>query len=336
MRRAVLGGPGDLTVVDAKEPEPRRGEVLVKVAACGICGSDLHAFNGEHPLVIYPVTPGHEFSGTIVAAGEGADPGLVGRNACVEPSLVCGTCPQCVSGRYNICGGLRVMGFQAPGAMCGFIAVPVDRLHMLPEDVGLEAGALAEPAAVGVHALGRSGVEPGASILIVGAGVIGLMVLKVAKALGCRVAVVEGSAERAERAIGFGADEAVVFPDALAQPADRGFDAVFECVGRAETIDLAVRAAPRGGTVVAVGVAPGPVPVPMPLVQDGEIDIRGTLMYTGADFERAIELIRSGAITPGEFVTHRVTLDELERGYELAGMAGPETLKVLVEIGEGN
>ncbi|MHB8896577.1 MAG: zinc-dependent alcohol dehydrogenase, partial [Candidatus Geothermincolia bacterium] len=170
MLRAMLHGPGNLVLDQAPEPVPGTGDVLVEVSACGICGSDLHSFRGEHPLVIYPVTPGHEFSGVVVAAGAGVEPDVVGSRVCVEPSLYCGGCPRCRSGRYNICDNLKVMGFQAPGAMCGLVAVPAHRLHPLPDGVDLLSGALAEPAAVGVHAVARSGVKGGERVLVVGAG----------------------------------------------------------------------------------------------------------------------------------------------------------------------
>lgn len=340
MKRALLEGPGILKVVQDDAPEPGAGEVLVRVAACGICGSDLHAYNGEHPLVIYPVTPGHEFSGTVVATGSGVDAGLAGSLVCIEPSLYCGECAQCASGRYNICSNLRVMGFQAPGAFCDFIAVPQNRVHLLPAGVGPVEGALAEPAAVGVHAFARSGLTGGEAVLIVGAGVIGLMVMKVTAAAGCTCVMVEGDKGRAARALDMGADKAIVFGEAPADVialagGERGFGAVFECVGRAETIDLALRCAPRGGTVVAVGVPPGPVPVDMALVQDGELEVRGTLMYMGADFDRALELISIGAILADDFVTHRVSLDELDRGYGIAREGGAGTLKVLVDVEKG-
>jgi L-iditol 2-dehydrogenase len=337
LRKAILEGPNDLVLETVDAPAPRAGEALIEVAACGICGSDLHSFRGEHPLVIYPVTPGHEFSGRVVAVGDGVDADLVGRSVCVEPSLFCGACAQCASGRYNICTELRVMGFQAPGAFCERVAVPLNRLHFLPDGVDLLAGALAEPAAVGVHALRRSGASPHDIVLIVGGGVIGLMVLKAALAEGCEAVMVEGSRQRADRAVEFGAGEAFVFsetgPEEVAASGGAGFGAVFECVGRAETIDFAVRAAPRGGTIVAVGVPPGPVPVPMPLVQDGELDLKGTLMYRGEDFTRAIELLASGSINAADFVTHRVALDDIMSGYRIMDAAEPATLKVIVDIG---
>ncbi|MHB8896145.1 MAG: zinc-dependent alcohol dehydrogenase, partial [Candidatus Geothermincolia bacterium] len=220
------------------------------------------------------------------------------------------------------------------------VAVPAHRLHPLPDGVDLLSGALAEPAAVGVHAVARSGVKGGERALVVGAGVIGLMVLKAARALGCEVTVVEGNPDRMARSLEFGASRAFV----AGAPAEKalidaggseGFAAVFECVGKPETIDLAVKAAPRGGTVVVVGVPPGPTLVPMPLVQDGELDVRGTLMYTGEDFTRALELIRQGSITAAEFVTHAVSLDEISAGYEIMSEASAGTLKVIVRVQEG-
>lgn len=333
MKRVLLNGPGSLSLEVDDKPGPGPGEVLIQVAACGICGSDLHAYGGEHPLVIYPVTPGHEFSGTVIGVGDGVEPDLAGTKVCVEPSLFCGRCPRCLSGRYNICDELKVLGFQVPGAMCERIAVPAHRVHLLPDGVGFDAGALAEPAAVGVHALSRAGISGGSTILVVGAGVIGLMVLKAAKDQGCRTIVVEGTPERVRRALDFGADEAHAFDEF--EPIGATYDAVFECVGRPETIDLAVRAAPRGGTVVIVGVPPGPVPVPMALVQDGELDVKGTLMYMGEDFERALALIGGGAIRAEDFITHRVPLDEVERGYGLAADPAIPTLKVLLELRGG-
>ena len=339
MKRVMLEKAGSLSLVTCDEPAPGPGDVLIEVRACGICGSDLHAYLGRHPLVKYPVTPGHEFSGEVVAAGTGVESGLLGSRVCVEPSLACGDCPQCKSGRYNICGNLRVLGFQADGAMCEKVAVPQDRIHVMPPGVDFKGGALAEPAAVGVHALARSGAGPGERILVVGAGVVGLMITRAAKALGCRVTVVEDTRERVSRALDFGADEALLFGEETHRSTRRkpgaGFQAVFECVGKPETLDLAVRLAPRGSTVVVVGVFSQPVPVPIPLVQDGELDLKGTLMYTGEDFRRALDLIAGGLIEPDDFITHTIGLDEVERGYRL--LADPEapTVKVLVEYGGG-
>ena len=341
MKRVVLEKPYRLSYEDCGEQVPGPGDVLVEIRACGICGSDVHAYLGKHPFVKYPVTPGHEFSGVVVAAGDDVEPGLLGSRVCVEPSLACGDCPQCRSGRYNICDNLRVLGFQADGAMCERITVPRNRIHLLPQGVDFPGGALAEPAAVGIHALARSGAGSGSGILVIGGGVIGLMITRAAKALGCRVTVMENTRERVKRALGFGADEALLFgeepPGKTGEiQADAGFQAVFECVGKPETIQLALRLAPRGSTVVVVGVFSQTVPVQISLVQDGELNVCGTLMYTGEDFKRALDLIAGGVIEPDDFITQTVGLDKVEYGYNMLIDPETPTVKVLVEFGGGN
>jgi L-iditol 2-dehydrogenase len=335
MRRAVLDGPGELRIETCAEPEAGPGEVIVEVMSCGICGSDIHAYLGRHPLVVYPVTPGHEFSGVVAAVGEGVDEGMFGTRVCVEPSLTCGLCPRCISGRYNICDKLKVMGFQAPGAFCDRVAVPAEKLHVLPAEVPFGAGALTEPLAVGVHALERSGAAGGSTILIIGTGVIGLMVLTAAVSEGIDVVAIEADEARAQVARSLGAIE--VF-----SPEDKGLarmarkvqiHSVLECVGRAETADLAVRLAPRGSTIVIVGVFPGPVPLPLDLVQDGELDVTGTLMYTAADFERALVILGRGRVDSGGLVTHTFPLEDLARGYDLLVEPRALTLKAMIDVG---
>ena len=335
MRRAMLDSPGELRIEKCAKPEAGPGEAIVRVMRCGICGSDIHSYLGRHPLVVFPVTPGHEFSGVVAEVGDGVDEGIIGARVCVEPSLTCGRCPQCVSGRYNICEELKVMGFQAPGAFCERVAVPAEKLHILPDGVSFEAGALAGPLAVGVHALDRSGVGAGGTILIIGTGVIGLMVLTAAVSEGIDVIAIESDAARAQVARSLGAIE-VFSPEevGLARMARKvQVHAVLECVGRAETADMAVRLAPRGSTVVVVGVFPGPVPVPLDLVQDGELDLTGTLMYTSADFERALLILGRGRMDAGALVTHTVSLEDLAQGYGLLVEPGKLTLKVMVDVG---
>jgi 2-desacetyl-2-hydroxyethyl bacteriochlorophyllide A dehydrogenase len=331
----MLDSPGELRIETCAQPVAGPGEAIVRVMRCGICGSDIHSYLGRHPLVVFPVTPGHEFSGVVAEVGDGVDDGIIGARVCVEPSLTCGRCPQCVSGRYNICEELKVMGFQAPGAFCDRVAVPAEKLHILPDGVSFEAGALAEPLAVGVHALDRSGAGAGGTILIIGTGVIGLMVLTAAVSEGIDVIAIESDAARAQVARSLGAIE-VFSPDdkGLARMARKvQVHAVLECVGRAETADMAVRLAPRGSTVVVVGVFPGPVPVRLDLVQDGELDLTGTLMYTSADFERALLILGRGRMDAGALVTHTVSLEDLAQGYGLLVEPGKLTLKVMVDVG---
>lgn len=335
LKQAVLEGPRKLTVREADIPTAGPGEVLIEVKACGICGSDVHAYTGNHPFVLYPVVPGHEFTGIVRTVGESVPESLVGERVCVEPSLFCGFCPQCKSSRYNICSNLKVLGFQADGAMSEFVAVPSHRLHSLPPGVTYEAGALAEPAAVAVHALSRSGVGRGELLLVIGAGVIGKMLIRAARARGCRVACVETDRERASQAALAGADPVFLGGETsavdIASAGGGDIKAIVECVGSRDALDLAVSVAPRGSTIVVAGVFPGAVPVQVALIQDGELEVKGTLMYMGDDFERALELLATGEIEPSQFITHEFNLDEIEEAYRVILSPDEPTMKVLIK-----
>lgn len=340
MKQVVLKKPGKLEIDNRDIPVISDGELLVRVSYCGICGSDIHSYLGKHPFVRYPVTPGHEFTGRVVDRATGADKSLTGKAVCVEPSLTCGQCPQCISGRYNICRDLKVMGFQAEGAMCEFVAVPEEKVHILPDNVDEISGALSEPAAVAVHAVERGKVNPESNVLVIGGGVIGLMITQVLRSMDCHVAVVEESAERAQRAVSFGALDCLVFDEIRysksAEYLEHEPDAIFECVGKGETMEFAIKTAPNGKAIVVVGVFPEPALLPIALVQDHELDVLGTLMYTGKDFKRALELISSGAIEPKRFITHMFELEKVEEAYETAINLNENPLKVMLEIGGEN
>jgi len=338
MKCAILKKAGEILIKDIEEPPVKKGEALLRIHACGICGSDLHSYSGKHPFVIYPIIPGHECSGEIVEVGEGVDQSILGKKACIEPSLFCGECPRCKSGRYNICDNLRVLGFQAPGAMCEYISVPLHRIHILPDTCDYFSGALVEPCAVAVHALSRAAMNKGDWILIIGGGVIGLMLLKVAKASGFKVGLVEAREERMRIALSFGADFATSPAEFQKESGPKfrpgEFAAVFECVGNESAINLAIRAAPRGSTVVVAGVFSGPCMLPVELIQDGEIEVKGTLMYMKDDFEKAIELILRGIIKKEDFITRTVTLEEVDSGFKMLLDPDVQTLKVMVSIVE--
>lgn len=336
MKQLILRKPHDLRVEHVPEPEPVDGEVLVRVSSVGICGSDLHAYTGEHPFVIYPVVPGHEMSGTIESVGGSVSSDLVGAAVCVEPSFVCGACLQCLSGRYNICSNLKVMGFQAPGCMCEAVCVPVDQVFLLPPNVETRTGALVEPLAVAVHAFERSGARSGDTVLVTGAGVIGTMVMRVARAEGCHVVCVEPDAGRRRRASKAGVElvfDGSATADGIVASIGSAPVAVFECSGAPGAIDLAVRSARRGSVVVIVGVVSEPAPVPLELVQDREIELRGTLMYMAEDFDRAIGMLASEDIFTGDVITNVVSLDEAEAGYMLLLDGEADVMKVVVEPG---
>jgi L-iditol 2-dehydrogenase len=281
----------------------------VRTLAVGICGSDLHVFEGRHPFVHYPVFPGHEVAGTIIEVGPEVDDKWRGSLVTLEPSLTCGVCDACRLGHYNVCENLKVMGFQAPGGMAESFIAPIRNLHALPEGTPPEIGAMIEPLAVAAHAVALTDVR-GRSVGVVGAGTIGLLVAQVARAYGAAQVVVADLLDprrRLAQQLGF----------TLSERLSR-HDTVLECVGVEEALDAAIRATRKGGTVILVGVYGGPTSIPAALVQDWELILRGSLMYTFRDYREAIRLVTADLVNLAALISHRYSLGEVAQAFGMA------------------
>src|SRR5258708_16966001 len=178
MRAIVLDHPGSFRVADVPDPTPRAREVVVRVDCCGICGTDLHIIDGEFPPTPYPITPGHEFAGQIVACGPDVEPDLAeGDRVAVDPSLYCGWCRRCRAGQDNLCENWAAIGDTKNGAFAEYVAVPAVNAHKLPNRIDGQYGAMAEPLACAVHGLRRLGPVIGESVAVIGAGTMGLLPL---------------------------------------------------------------------------------------------------------------------------------------------------------------
>ena len=182
MRAAVIRAPGSIEVQDVATPAPAAGEARVRVAFCGVCGSDLHRFRGDLPLV--SVTPGHEISGVVESVGSGVTTISPGDRVCVEPIAPCGSCRYCSTGHHQLCSHARYLAGNANGGFAAFVILPATMLHRLPETITLDQAALMEPLAVAVHAVRQGEVGPGSSVCVLGAGTIGLLALQAARANG--------------------------------------------------------------------------------------------------------------------------------------------------------
>jgi (R,R)-butanediol dehydrogenase/meso-butanediol dehydrogenase/diacetyl reductase len=312
-------------VDEVAEPAAAPGEVVVGVAACGLCGSDLHEYlhgpvyipKKAHPLtgVVPPVTLGHEFAGRVVAVGAGVTALRPGDRVTVNPCLVCGECRWCRSGRRNHCAKLATVGLSRDGALAPLVAVPAYGCHALPPEVSDEEGAAVEPLSVAVHACRRARLAPGERVAVVGAGPVGLLVLQVARARGARwVVVVEPRTERRELARALGADE-VIDPgsvDAGRVIADltdgERAEVVFECVGSPAAFAAAVRASGKCGRIVLVGLLPDPVPLNALQILAHEKEIVGSSAYVD-EFPEAIELLARRRVRVGPLLTGRVPLE---------------------------
>ena len=339
MKQAVMTEPGKIVWSDVPVPEPGPGEVLLRIRRIGVCGSDVHVYHGKHPYTRYPVVQGHEFSATVEAVGSGAVNMAPGMKVTSMPQRVCGQCGPCRRGDYHICDQLKVEGFQAPGCAQEFWVTRADAIVPLPENFSFEQGALVEPAAVAVHAVSRAGKIAGRRAAVLGAGPIGNLVAQVARSEGASVLVTDLSPFRlgVARACGLSATSNAG-EETLAQASARifgreGFDVVFECVGAESTITAAVEGIEKGGTLVVVGVFGAKPRVDMGLVQDRELNIRGTLMYKADDYRRAVELIASGGIITGPLVSKHFPFERYQDAYRFIDENGDRSMKVIIDVG---
>lgn len=303
MRQLWITGRDAAELRTVAAPVPRPGEVLVTMAFAGICGSDLHTVRRGHPWLPYPLTPGHEGAGVVEGVGSAAAQGIwhPGDRVYLRPAIACGDCFYCHRSLPNLCANLIGVGSHIPGFFADLVSVPPTALAAVPDGIPLSAAAMIEPLATAVHAVARSGLGTGGTVVVIGGGSIGQCVLIAALAAGAAaVVVIEPQAAKRVLAVESGAAAALdptepEVPERISEILGGRPDVVLDCVAAAATVRDAVRLASRGGTVVVVGVGHGPVELPIESIQDDEVAVVGSAMYLPADFDRAEALIAAGA-----------------------------------------
>lgn len=302
-----------LTVENREVPPPGPGELKIQVQASGLCGTDLHIAAGEYPFAQSRVTLGHEFTGTVVQVGPEVGEFGIGERIVVDPNIPCQVCTYCHSSRPHLCERPEALGVTLNGGLSELAVVPASQAYKVPSDLPPEAAALTEPLACALHAVDLSGIRPGETALVLGAGPIGILSAALLVAAGAsKVVVSEPTEDRRARAEAVRAEP--IEPDGVSKEMA---NVVFECVGRAETMKAALDAARAGGTVMWVGVAPPEVEVSVKPydVFRKELTIRGS--YTNPYvMERALALLASGRIDWREIVTHRFPLGEFGQAWE--------------------
>ncbi len=339
MRAAVAKSGDSLAVESVPIPEPRRGEVRVRVTACGICGSDLNLCHGG--LMTPGRIPGHEIAGVVDAVGPGVSGVSEGEYVAVEPFRSCGECDECRSGRDPICRSAQLLGIQADGGLAEYVVASERRMFPAPADLGPELTALAEPLAVSIHGLRRGGFEKGSRILILGAGSVGLLGLFGARAMGAEeVWITARYPHQAELAWRLGATRVLTEAEASRENLDQlgrshPIDMVLETVGgKADVLDDGVVAVRPGGTVAVLGFYLGALGVdPLPLLMK-EASLVWSYCYhhgeKGADFGDAVEFISRERELAALLTSASLPLDDIERAFELAGDKTQGIVKVTV------
>ena len=318
MRAAVISEPHSVSVEQVDDPTPGPGEVVIAVGACGICGTDLHIADGEFPPTPYPIVPGHEFAGEVVAVGAGVSGVTEGTRVAADPSLFCGACAQCRRGRGNLCANWGAIGDTVDGAFAEYAAVPVGNLYPVPDTVTMREAALIEPLSCAVHGFHVLSPAAGDSVLVVGAGTMGLLLTQLAaRHPGPDLTVVDTRADRLPKAGQLGASRtAASIPEALEARPD-GFDHVVDATGVPAAIEEGLGAVRRGGTFLVFGVAPEEARVsvsPFRIYND-EITIRGSMAVLHS-YGQALDLLAARVVDPEPLLTEALPLNDFSSALE--------------------
>jgi 2-desacetyl-2-hydroxyethyl bacteriochlorophyllide A dehydrogenase len=318
MRAILINAPDIIRLENLPDPTPQPDELVIRVEACGICGTDLHIIDGDSPLARYPLVPGHEFAGEVVAMGDNITheeryQGLglqVGSRVAVDPNLPCRTCEFCRTGHENLCSNYRALGVTMNGGFAEYVSVPVTQAYLLPDTVSWREAALIEPISCAVHGMHRLNLMSGDSLLIVGAGTMGLLLLQLAVRGGAtHVAVVDTNTQRLDYAKRLGATTTASSIDQAAQEYPAGFHHVIDATGIPSVMEKAFTLVRRGGKFMIFGVAAPTSHMSLSPFQiyNQEITILGSMAVLFS-FQPALDVISQGIINTDVMLTKAYAL----------------------------
>lgn len=339
MRAAFYEGKHTISTGSCTPVAPGPGQVQIRVSHCGICGTDLHVFHGnmDHRVKL-PQIIGHEMSGTVETVGNGVKEWRAGDRVTVRPLDNCGACPACAAGHGHICMNLKFIGIDSPGAMQELWTVPSHTLHRLPPNLTFEQAALIEPLSVACHDVRLGEVKSGESVVVLGAGPIGLLIGLVARSAGANVLLSDVNPFRVQLATSLGLE--AVDPrsaDLVSLVNERtngaGADCVFEVAGAMAAAEAMTKLPRTRGRIVIVAIHPQPTPVDLFRFFWRELRLIGARVYEAEDFERAIELTASGTLPLDKVITKTVPLDGLAGAFREMESGG-EIMKILVRCSE--
>lgn len=314
MQAALFTGPNKISVTDYQTPKPGPDELLIRVGACGVCGTDFHIFEGNAPAKP-PVILGHEYTGEIVDLGENVKDLKTGQRVAVNPNIHCGYCQFCRKGKINLCINLRALGVTVNGGFSEYSLVPRTQAHLLPENFPYRIAAFSEPLSCCVHGIDQADIKTGDTVSIVGAGTIGLLMQQLAQLKGAAKTIVyDISEKKREIARQLGADETADPADenSLEMIKDRapgGTDIVIECVGSQKAAEFALKQVKKGGTLVIFGLADPQALISLYLQAffHKELTLKSSILNPNT-FQRAVDLLISGKIRTDLFSPRAVSL----------------------------
>ena len=336
MQAITVQEPGKLVLETRNKPELNNTtDVLVKVKAAGICGSDMHIYHGSNPFTVYPRVIGHEVAGEVEAVGEEVTELKVGDTVALEPISFCGDCYACRKGRQNVCDKLEVYGVHQDGGMREWMVAPSKKWHKLHPSISFESAALIEPLTIGAQATTRGGVESGDTVLIMGAGPTGLSCLLMAKQKGAKVFISDFNQSRLDYAQSIGADFVLnageqEVEDVIKQETNGEMvNVVIDAVGTAETFAQAVTLASVAGSIVALGFNETPSPIASLMITKKELTIVGSRLQANK-FQEIVEKVNQGELKPEEMISHRFHASEIHEAFELLEQQPNNVRKVVL------
>jgi L-iditol 2-dehydrogenase len=341
MKSLLLTEYSKLSIADMPRPEPGPHEVLIRVAACGICGSDVHGYDGSSGRRIPPLVMGHEAAGEVAALGSGAAMFKIGDRVTFDSTVYCGECVYCRRGDMNLCNCREVIGvscgdYRRHGAFAEYIAVPERIVYKMPNRMSYPEAAMLEALAVALHAVKVSGVKKGDTSLVVGAGMIGLLTMQALRAAGVgRVMIADIDETRLTLGELLGADEALrgtgglIADETMKRTGSVGADVVFDAVGRTKTVAESIDSVRKGGTVTLIGNIAPEVVLPLQKVVSRQIRLQGSAASSG-EYPEAIELLASGRVQVRPLITAVAPLEDGPRWFERLHAQEQNLMKVVL------
>ncbi len=342
MKAMLLSDYRHLEIADVDRPKPGPDELLIRVKACGICGSDVHGYDGSTGRRIPPIVMGHEASGVVESVGSDVDSFQEGDRVTFDSTVYCGRCFYCRRGEVNLCDHREVLGVSTPdfrrmGAFAEYVAVPQHIVYRLPDALPFAKAAMVEAVSVAVHAVSLTPIKINDTALVVGAGMIGCLALQAAKLAGCgRIIVADIDESRLQMAAGLGATDTVNAKDgdavaAIRQLTDgRGVDVALECVGTGATVVTAIESTRKGGAVTLVGNVTPKVEIPLQSVVSRQIRLQGSAASSG-EYPACMELLARDAIRVDSLLTATAPLEQGPSWFERLYRREPNLLKVVLE-----
>lgn len=338
MKAVVVEKPGSIAIVERDIPKIAEDQVLVKVKAAGICGSDVHIFHGKNAFATYPRVVGHEFVGEVIEVGPKTEGVAVGDHVAVDPVVSCGHCYACKIGRHNVCTSLQVMGVHRDGGFQEYVAANYKQAYQLPKELPWEIAATVEPYSIGAQVAHRGRLTGDDTVLICGAGPIGLIILQVAKMKGAKVAILDVVESRLAKAKELGADMVVNgketnIVDAMKEFTNGlGFNLIYEATANTNILATCIRDLPsQAGRVVVLGFTTQELPIRQVDIMGRELEIIGTRLNNHR-FPEVIEWFKEGKVQPKEIITHTFPFDKAAEAFKFNDENPDKVLKIVLKF----